>query len=269
MSPKSRSTAAPKSRSKGPATLDLNSAWEATLHRGKLRAEVPAAAVGFGIHSATVDVVDLGTQFGMAIDSSGATDVCVLAGAVEATPRNTVATEPTKFVLNEQSARRFHRSGSEEIKNTANLLAQLKLPAKLKRLAKTTKFVHWSFDESAGRIAAADGTWPAVNELGATIETTSDAVPTEPGVAGRWHGALHFDGNLQVHATVPGFSNRAPHTVAFWVRIPTDVPLADAGPMVAWLAQAQEAAHSQAVQISWNTNAAQGPVAHSAPNLAS
>jgi hypothetical protein len=244
----------------GPATLDLNSAWEATLHRGKLRAEVPAAAVGFGIHSATVDVVDLGTQFGMAVEPSGATDVCVLAGAVEATPRNTIATEPTKFVLNEQSARRFHRTGSEEIKNTANLLAQLNLPAKLKRLAKSTKFVHWSFDESAGRIAAADGTWPAANPLDATIETTSDAVPTEPGVAGRWHGALHFDGHLQAHATVPGFSNRAPHTVAFWVRIRSDAPLADAGPMVAWLTQAQEAAHSQAVQISWNTNAAQGPV---------
>jgi hypothetical protein len=244
----------------GPAALDLNSAWEATLRHGKLRAEVPPAAVGFGIHSATVDVVDLGTQFGMAVEPSGATDVCVLAGAVEATPRNSVATEPTKFVLHEQSARRFHRSGSEEIKNTANLLAQLNLPAKLKRLAKSTKFVHWSFDESAGRSAAADGTWPAISELDATIETTSDAVPTEPGVAGRWHGALHFDGHLQAHATVPGFSNRAPRTVAFWVRIPSDAPLADAGPMVAWLTQAQEAAHSQAVQISWNTNAAQGPV---------
>jgi Concanavalin A-like lectin/glucanases superfamily/FecR protein len=244
----------------GPATLDLNSAWEATLHRGKLRAEVPAAAVGFGIHSATVDVVDLGTQFGMAIDSSGATDVCVLAGAVEATPRNTVATQPTKFVLNEQSARRFHRTGSEEIKNTANLLAQLKLPAKLKRLAKSTKFVHWSFDESAGRIAAADGTWPAVNELGATIETSGDAMSTEPGVAGRWHGALRFDGNLHAHAAVPGFSTRAPHTVAFWVRIPSDAPLAGAGPMVAWLTKSPEPERSQAVQIGWNSNPAEGPL---------
>ncbi len=244
----------------GPVALDLNSAWEATLHEGKLRAEVPAEAVGFAIQSATVDVVDLGTEFGMTVDANGATDVCVLTGSVEATSREAGRAEPAKFVLKQHSARRFSPAGSEEIENAASILGQFKKPTKLKRLAKSAKHVHWSFDESDGRTAQADGTWPATSDLGVFIETSSNAEQTEPRVAGRWRGALRFDGHLLAHATVPGFSTRTAHTVAFWVRIPTDTSVGDSGPMVAWLTKAQDSAHVQPVQIGWNSNPSQGPV---------
>ena len=48
---------------------------------------MPAAAVGFGVQTSTVDVVDLGTEFGMTVDTAGTTDLCVLKGSVEAMPR--------------------------------------------------------------------------------------------------------------------------------------------------------------------------------------
>jgi ferric-dicitrate binding protein FerR (iron transport regulator) len=244
----------------GPAKLNLNSAWEATLHRGKLRAEVPAEAVGFGIQSATVDVVDLGTEFGMTVDAQGATDVCVLQGAVEATPRDTASAQPTKFVLKQHKARRFNHTGSEEIENTANLLSQFTKPTKLQRLAKTAKHVHWSFDEADGRKAQADGSWPSSKDLGALIETSSEVDQAEPRIGGRWRGALRFDGHLHAHASVPGFSDRTPHTIAFWVRIPSEATLGDTGPIFAWFTKAQDSAHVQPVQIGWNTNRAQGPL---------
>ena len=244
----------------GPATLELNSAWEATLLGGKLRADVPTEAVGFAVHSDSVDVVDLGTQFGMAVDAGGATDLCVLAGTVEATPRDARGIESTKIVLPELTARRFRRSGNEEIKNVANLIGQFKKPTKLERRGKNVKYVRWSFDETDGRVAKAEGSWLGAGELGASIETSNDNVQNEPRIDGKWRGALRFDGKLSVQANVPEFADRAPRTIAFWVRIPTDAPLGDAGPMVAWLAQAQDPAHSQLVRIGWNTNPAQGPV---------
>jgi hypothetical protein len=184
----------------------------------------------------------------------------VLAGTVEATPRDARGIESTKIVLPELTARRFRRSGNEEIKNVANLIGQFKKPTKLERRGKNVKYVRWSFDEADGRVANAEGTWRGAAELGASIETSSDAAQYEPRIDGKWRGALCFDGNLCVHATVPEFAERAPRTVAFWVRIPTDAPLGDAGPMVAWLAQAQDPTHSQSVRIGWNTNPAQGPV---------
>jgi ferric-dicitrate binding protein FerR (iron transport regulator) len=244
----------------GPAALELNSAWEATLQHGKLRAEVPTAAVGFGIQSATVDVVDMGAQFGMTVDANGTTDVGVFNGAVEATPRNDRGTKPVKFVLKEFNARRFIRTGSEEIKNAANLLGQFQKPTKLQRLAKFLKYVHWSFDDFDGRAAPADGTWATTSGLPALTIFSGDAEQNESRVDGKWQGALRFDGNLCAHATVPGFSARSAHTVAFWVRIPADGPLGDTGPMVSWLTNALELGHSQLVQIGWNSNPAQGPV---------
>ena len=49
----------------GPAVLDANSAWEAALRKGSLRAVVPAEAVGFRVLNSSVDVVNLGTEFAM------------------------------------------------------------------------------------------------------------------------------------------------------------------------------------------------------------
>ena len=70
----------------GPAAFDLNSAWEATLNRGTLKASVPPQAIGFRISNPSVEIVDLGTEFTMSADASGAAEVLVLKGQVEAQP---------------------------------------------------------------------------------------------------------------------------------------------------------------------------------------
>jgi ferric-dicitrate binding protein FerR (iron transport regulator) len=68
----------------GPASLDLLSAKSARLRRGKLTARVPGAATGFTILSPQGKVIDLGTEFGIAVSASGATEVYVFEGKVEA-----------------------------------------------------------------------------------------------------------------------------------------------------------------------------------------
>lgn len=68
----------------GPASLDLLSANSARLRHGKLTARVPGPATGFTILSPQGKVIDLGTEFGVAVSDSGATKVYVFEGKVEA-----------------------------------------------------------------------------------------------------------------------------------------------------------------------------------------
>jgi hypothetical protein len=65
----------------GPARLELLSGKSAQLVRGKLTAR---AAFGFEILSPQGKVIDLGTEFGVAVSDKGATDVYVFDGEVEA-----------------------------------------------------------------------------------------------------------------------------------------------------------------------------------------
>lgn len=65
----------------GPASLDVESSLRARLVAGRLRAAVPPAARGFTIDVDELQVVDLGTEFGLAV-SGDATEVQVFDGEV-------------------------------------------------------------------------------------------------------------------------------------------------------------------------------------------
>jgi hypothetical protein len=71
----------------GPARLELLSGKGARLLRGKLSARVPPAAAGFEVLSPQGKVIDLGTEFAVAVADNGVTDVYVFEGQVEAHPR--------------------------------------------------------------------------------------------------------------------------------------------------------------------------------------
>ncbi|HXG08308.1 MAG TPA: FecR domain-containing protein [Gemmataceae bacterium] len=68
----------------GPASLELLSAKGARLRYGKLTARVPNPATGFEIVCPQGKVIDLGTEFGVSVSASGATEVYVFEGKVEA-----------------------------------------------------------------------------------------------------------------------------------------------------------------------------------------
>ena len=92
---------------RGPAEFSLLSAARGKLHHGELSAVVPEGAEGFVIDTPSVEVVDLGTEFGVSVDRQGIADVHVFKGAVEA--RMTGADEaPGSLVRLETSeTRRF------------------------------------------------------------------------------------------------------------------------------------------------------------------
>lgn len=68
----------------GPATFTPEGVGAGRLTRGKLVGQVKSAqAYGFSIHTPTMTVVDLGTEFALAVDDSGRTETHVFQGRVE------------------------------------------------------------------------------------------------------------------------------------------------------------------------------------------
>ena len=68
----------------GPATFDVESPGRAQLLEGRLAAVVPERARGFEVVTSRLNVVDLGTEFGVMAESAGATEVHVFRGLVKA-----------------------------------------------------------------------------------------------------------------------------------------------------------------------------------------
>ena len=67
----------------GPAKLQLKGANEVFCYFGKIRAMVPEQASGFQVGTPSLDVVDLGTEFGMSVGENGEIEVVVYEGKVE------------------------------------------------------------------------------------------------------------------------------------------------------------------------------------------
>ncbi|MEM7385802.1 MAG: LamG-like jellyroll fold domain-containing protein [Verrucomicrobiota bacterium] len=66
----------------GKARFEVHSAMEMTVHEGRLQAVVPEPARGFRVRTASGDVVDLGTEFAIAVTPEHA-DLQVLKGEIE------------------------------------------------------------------------------------------------------------------------------------------------------------------------------------------
>ena len=70
----------------GPSSYEIVGARQTRLHQGVLAARVPDQASGFKVATPAVDVVDLGTSFGVTVDRKATTGVNVFMGKVEITP---------------------------------------------------------------------------------------------------------------------------------------------------------------------------------------
>jgi len=244
----------------GPAAFDINSPWEASLRNGVLKASVPPEAIGFRITSASVDVVDSGTEFSMITDEKGATEVFVLKGAVEAVHTGTTKTRQEKVVLREKEARRFSRTGSSEVKDRERKVLRWSRPVKLDRFAAPRGFVHWTFDELNGRTFRAQTSGEPSSAFDARLQGVSDVALANVQSRGHFERALKFDGQLFAAAPFPGISKNTPRTVAFWMKLEANASLSDASQVIAWDSGGDRKEGKHAVQIGWNRNPGQGAV---------
>lgn len=92
----------------GPAEFELVSDMEARCLSGKIRVEVPPPAHGFKVLSPNLEVVDVGTSFGLEVRSDGQADIHVFEGEVKmASP----STPETQQPLTEGQSAQVSRSG--------------------------------------------------------------------------------------------------------------------------------------------------------------
>lgn len=66
----------------GPCDFTVDSAMRGTIRSGRLSVSVPPRAYGFRIRSPDAEVIDLGTEFGVAVDEGGHSEVHVFKGKV-------------------------------------------------------------------------------------------------------------------------------------------------------------------------------------------
>jgi ferric-dicitrate binding protein FerR (iron transport regulator) len=225
----------------GPALLDIRSAWEAELHRGTVRANVPQEAIGFRVTNPAVEIVDLGTEFSVTA-GDGEAEVFVHKGAVEVHPRDAQGRRQAKSVLSENQARRFAKAGPGDVRDgSAERWQKLAGKIVVERLARPFTYARWSFDEAAGPAAAVEGSAkPFVIGSGAAW------------APGKFGGALGFDGKFTARAELTGPLRKGVRTVAFWTRVPEHA--SDAGVF------ASVPANKFRLDLSWNRAPADGVV---------
>ena len=91
----------------GPATFDVQSPGRGQLHAGRLAAVVPEQARGFEVETARLNVVDLGTEFGVMAEAEGTTEVHVFNGLVKAQLLDAAGHQVRTVELNTSEAARI------------------------------------------------------------------------------------------------------------------------------------------------------------------
>jgi Concanavalin A-like lectin/glucanases superfamily len=208
----------------GPAEIDLLSPLKTELSFGRLSATVPPSAHGFSVHAGGVEVVDLGTVFGINKPPAGPVEVHVFTGKVEVTPdisKKTVELAEGKAMRLEMNsitplpANRAGFATETELQQrqakelSAHYDAWKQLNAGLDR--DPTLLVHYDFLDRATNL---------INRSIAAGPETGGQIIGCDWVNGRWPGksALRFSGRGdRIHLKVPGQFESL--TCATWVSL--------------------------------------------------
>jgi hypothetical protein len=110
----------------GDAAFEIHSSMEMSVAHGKLRANVPAPALGFRIRSSEGEVVDLGTEFAVNI-TPGGSEVHVIDGEVEWHPSGQTA----KQLMKKGEAVSWSESGSQLLAKVGDFVGMRELNVRL------------------------------------------------------------------------------------------------------------------------------------------
>lgn len=131
----------------GPASLEVLDASRVVCRSGRLRAHVPKPARGFAVLAPTVELVDLGTEFGIEVGAAGKTEVHVFDGAVELYDAESNRAQDTRRELTAGDAVSVGRDGEAQAITvrdgdfvTPNRLSKLTSARRTKQLGDWQKF---------------------------------------------------------------------------------------------------------------------------------
>lgn len=192
-----------------PETITLTDEQHLTLKRGAAWFHVPPKAVGFEVLTPQLQIVDLGTEFGVVSRPDGADEIHVLTGKVVAAVRKGAAARET-LVAGE--SRSVSPDGGLSKIDTKPELFLTTLPA-------TLPYLHWGFDELDLNRLVTDGSHPAAGHVRNTLVSPGNAAFDS--ITGKFGNALASPGkNGYVESDWPGIEGAGPRTVAYWLKVP-------------------------------------------------
>ena len=228
----------------GPASLDLDSAWQATLRRGTVKANIPQEAVGFKISNPAVDVVDLGTEFSVTAEEDGSTEVFVLNGQVEVEPRSATNQAPRKILMKEKQSRRFALTGVSDVRDSEQKFLKLARHVTFDLPKRAATYVHWPLDRGSDEMASGMMLGTAVKHGPLDLRIEQPGEVTD----GKFGKALAFSPSTSATIPVSRIGKRTIRSVAFWVKIPEDANATDGTAFVRFAG----------MELGWNSSPSDG-----------
>lgn len=197
----------------GPAELSIESGNRLFLKFGSLAADVPPAASGFTVNTPQLNVVDIGTRFGVTVDAEGNSELHVMEGEVEASRASGNA---VPILVREGLALRADTRTRSELAPVAYGGDRFRLRLGERELAQPA--IRYRFDESVGAILEDSGT-EQIYDIPMVASGELDRSPRR--AAGKRGGGLVFQAGETLDAPLSKhFRLDEPHTVAFWVKLP-------------------------------------------------
>lgn len=205
-----------------PADLTLHDKDHLFLNQGTAWFHVPREAVGFQVQTKDLDIVDLGTKFGVIAHPDRHDEVHVFKGKVQLTA-NRLRKESA--VLEGGQGRRIDPIGRLDSVPT-------RASAFLTELPTTVPYLHWSFDGKGRDLYRVTGSHPAAQDMlskAVSIDHLDPFTSTE----GKFGTALSsFGRNGHVTTDWPGIAGNAPRTISYWLRLPPKAQYLH--PIVGW-----------------------------------
>ncbi len=232
----------------GPVSFELKDDNLLKLEYGNLVANVPENAIGFSVVTPCAEVVDLGTEFGVAVERDGRSEVHVLSGKVKARQAGS-----TDFVMmRKNDARVFSVEKQVEIIASQPEKFLRVLPG---RSPDKPHFLHWPCDPQGAALECKGTGIGGKLYPGKLLGWKDGEKPAF--VNGQFGEALKFNGTSgYVTTEFSGIGGSAPRTVAFWTKVPKEFDLSNGYGMLSW----GHFKAGAAWQISVNPNRAEGKV---------
>lgn len=119
----------------GPASIDVDSAWAASLKSGAITASAPSEAAGFRVANPAVAVTNLGGEVRIETDHTGGAEVVALNGSAEAAAPG----RAEKLLLKSKQARHFTGKGAMPVADLDQKLSRFATRAGLERQGRPVK----------------------------------------------------------------------------------------------------------------------------------
>lgn len=217
----------------GPAVFDVEQMNRGFLKRGQLSAEVPGPASGFVINTPLMNVVDLGTRFGLRVKNNGESELHVMQGVVEVS-RTRGRSVP--LVLTDGLAVMADRRPQSRLQPVVYAGHDFVLPEQQVSVLATARFLHYGFDESGGADIDDTGVGVVGGPFDASLLTGGDAPShTSPkrtaGVVGR---GLVFELGDRVQGNGPSLLTGGAWSMMLWMKVPPKVEANEKQEFVTW-----------------------------------